>query len=192
MTPSTDEVSSPDSEVGVLLSGTGGVWRVRRADGSVVEASLRGRVKKSNAGRRADGSLRRDTVASAADTLKLAVGDRVLLDHDTNDARVGAYRYRLAVAADRTGDAQVAIDALRPLVDDADQSSKIAHGMAPELRGRGLGLRVGGRRSLATYSYVFPSRTAGWMKGTAFRRFPAPQPSFSGRLTPALSMRALL
>ena len=44
---------------GIVLSGTGGVWRVRREDGSVVEASLRGRVKKSSSGRRADGSLRR-------------------------------------------------------------------------------------------------------------------------------------
>ena len=52
----------------------------------VVEASLRGRVKKSNAGRRADGSLRRDTIASAAETLKLAVGDHVLLEHDASDA----------------------------------------------------------------------------------------------------------
>ena len=69
-------------EHGVVLSGTGGVWRVRRPDGSVVEASLRGRVKKSNAGRRADGSLRRDTVASAAETLKLAVGDHVRLEHE--------------------------------------------------------------------------------------------------------------
>src|SRR5699024_7758504 len=86
MTPSTDAASSLDSEVGLVLSGTGGVWRVRRADGSVVEASLRGRVKKSNAGRRADGSLRRDTIASAAETLKLAVGDRVVLDHDSTDA----------------------------------------------------------------------------------------------------------
>jgi ribosome biogenesis GTPase len=67
---------------GVVLSGTGGIWRVRRDDGDVVEASLRGRVKKSNAGRRADGSLRRDTISSAADTLKLAIGDRVLLDRD--------------------------------------------------------------------------------------------------------------
>ena len=70
-------------EQGIVLSGTGGVWRVRRADdGGIVEASLRGRVKKSNAGRRADGSLRRDTVASAAETLKLAVGDHVMLEHD--------------------------------------------------------------------------------------------------------------
>jgi ribosome biogenesis GTPase len=67
---------------GLVLSGTGGVWRVQRDDGSIVEASLRGRVKKSNAGRRADGSLRRDTIAAAADTLKLAIGDRVILERD--------------------------------------------------------------------------------------------------------------
>jgi ribosome biogenesis GTPase len=67
---------------GVVLSGTGGVWRVQRDDGDIVEASLRGRVKKSNAGRRADGSLRRDTIAAAADSLKLAIGDRVVLEQD--------------------------------------------------------------------------------------------------------------
>jgi ribosome biogenesis GTPase / thiamine phosphate phosphatase len=67
---------------GLVLSGTGGVWRVQRDDGVIVEASLRGRVKKSNAGRRADGSLRRDTIAAAADTLKLAIGDRVTLEQD--------------------------------------------------------------------------------------------------------------
>src|SRR6476620_139622 len=82
MTDSHDEPSSALDAEGIVLSGTGGVWRVRRADESVVEASLRGRVKKSNAGRRADGSLRRDTVASSAETLKLAVGDRVVLEHD--------------------------------------------------------------------------------------------------------------
>lgn len=72
---------------GVVLSGTGGVWRVQRDDdGVVVDASLRGRVKKSNAGRRADGSLRRDTVAAAADTLKLAIGDRVLLEQDDSSS----------------------------------------------------------------------------------------------------------
>ncbi|MEP6619513.1 MAG: ribosome small subunit-dependent GTPase A [bacterium] len=71
---------------GVVLSGTGGIWRVRRDDGLVVEASLRGRVKKANSGRRADGSLRRDTISSAANTLKLAVGDRVRLESEAPDA----------------------------------------------------------------------------------------------------------
>jgi hypothetical protein len=51
---------------GLVLSGTGGVWRVERADHSVVEATLRGRVKKSNSGKRADGSLRRGTITAAA------------------------------------------------------------------------------------------------------------------------------
>src|SRR6476659_7981141 len=83
---SVEEAPSATAEPGLVLSGTGGVWRVRRDDASVVEASLRGRVKKSNAGRRADGSLRRDTVASAAETLKLAVGDHVFLQHDASDA----------------------------------------------------------------------------------------------------------
>jgi ribosome biogenesis GTPase len=64
----------------VVLSGTGGVWRVQRDDGNVVEASLRGRVKKSNSGKRADGSLRRDTISAAAETLKLTIGDRVALE----------------------------------------------------------------------------------------------------------------
>ena len=31
---------------GTVLSGTGGVWRVQAADGQVVEAALRGRLKK--------------------------------------------------------------------------------------------------------------------------------------------------
>jgi ribosome biogenesis GTPase len=65
---------------GVVLSGTGGIWRVQRADGNVVEASLRGRVKKANSGKRADGSLRRDTISAAAETLKLTIGDRVSLE----------------------------------------------------------------------------------------------------------------
>lgn len=71
---------------GVVLSGTGGIWRVRRDDGVFLEASLRGRVKKANSGKRADGSLRRDTISSARDTLKLAVGDRVRLESDTPDS----------------------------------------------------------------------------------------------------------
>jgi ribosome biogenesis GTPase len=65
---------------GVVVSGTGGVWCVRLESGAMVEASLRGRLKKSNSGKRADGSLRRDTISAAATTLKLAVGDDVRLD----------------------------------------------------------------------------------------------------------------
>ena len=69
-----------DPTLGTCLSGTGGIWRVRRDTGDVVEASLRGRVKKSTSGRRADGSIRRDTISSAAETRKLAIGDRVALE----------------------------------------------------------------------------------------------------------------
>jgi ribosome biogenesis GTPase / thiamine phosphate phosphatase len=65
---------------GVVLSGTGGIWQVRTENGDTVEASMRGRLKKSNSGRRADGSLRRDTISSAAQTLKLAIGDDVHLE----------------------------------------------------------------------------------------------------------------
>src|SRR3954468_5150345 len=65
---------------GVVIGGTGGVWRVRTDQGETIEASLRGRLKKSNSGRRADGSLRRDTALAASKTPKLAVGDDVLLE----------------------------------------------------------------------------------------------------------------
>ncbi|MEO8620298.1 MAG: ribosome small subunit-dependent GTPase A [bacterium] len=71
---------------GVVLSGTGGIWRVQRDDGVTIDASLRGRVKKSNSGKRADGSLRRDTISAAADTLKLTIGDRVVLEQDGDEA----------------------------------------------------------------------------------------------------------
>lgn len=67
---------------GIVASGTGGVWRVIGTDGQEYEASMRGRLKKSDSGRRADGSMRRDTITAAADTLKLAVGDRVRLERD--------------------------------------------------------------------------------------------------------------
>lgn len=79
-------MTDASAEQGVVLSGTGGIWRVRRDDGVTVESSLRGRVKKSNSGKRADGSLRRDTISAAKDTLKLAVGDRVLLEQDDSGA----------------------------------------------------------------------------------------------------------
>jgi ribosome biogenesis GTPase len=65
---------------GVIVSGTGGVWQVRTDTGDTLDASMRGRLKKSNAGKRADGSLRRDTVLASASTLKLTVGDDVLVE----------------------------------------------------------------------------------------------------------------
>ena len=74
------------SHEGVVANGTGGVWRVLADDGTEHEAVMRGRLKKSDAGRRPDGSMRRDTVASAAGRLKLAVGDRVRLERDTDQS----------------------------------------------------------------------------------------------------------
>jgi len=71
--------------VGVVVGGTGGVWQVRTNEGKTVDAALRGRLKKSNSGKRADGSLRRDTVLAAAETLKLAVGDDVRLERGDRD-----------------------------------------------------------------------------------------------------------
>jgi ribosome biogenesis GTPase len=65
---------------GVVLSGTGGAWQVRTESGETLDASMRGRLKKSNSGKRPDGSLRRDTVSAASSTLKLAVGDDVMLE----------------------------------------------------------------------------------------------------------------
>jgi len=72
--------------IGVVLSGTGGVWRVRTESGETREVSLRGRLKKADYGRRAEGGRRRDTVQAAADTLKLAVGDEVVLERADGDA----------------------------------------------------------------------------------------------------------
>jgi ribosome biogenesis GTPase len=71
---------------GIVTSGMGGVWKVLAADGQEYEAVLRGRLKKADTGRRADGSIRRNTVAAAAETLKLAVGDRVRLESDARDS----------------------------------------------------------------------------------------------------------
>ena len=70
---------------GTVLTGTGGVWRVRMENGETVEASLRGRLKKGDTGRRADGSIRRDTIDTADRTVKLAVGDEVTLERDERD-----------------------------------------------------------------------------------------------------------
>lgn len=70
---------------GVVIGGTGGVWRVRMDGGETVDAALRGRLKKSNSGKRADGSLRRDTISAAAHVLKLAVGDDVHVERGDRD-----------------------------------------------------------------------------------------------------------
>lgn len=66
-------------------------------------------------------------------------------DSHTELERVGVYRYRLAVAADRSGDAGLALEALRPLVDglgpDASpQAADAARGTTPEVRGQALRL----------------------------------------------------
>ena len=71
---------------GTVIAGTGGVWRVRTERGEVVEAALRGRLKKADVGRRADGSIRRDTVDAAEHAVKLAVGDAVVLELDERGA----------------------------------------------------------------------------------------------------------
>ena len=67
---------------GIVTNGTGGIWHVLGDDGQEYEAALRGRLKKSDTGRRADGSIIRDTVYSAAHSVKLAVGDKVRLERD--------------------------------------------------------------------------------------------------------------
>lgn len=69
---------------GIVLSGTGGVWRVRAETGETRDASLRGRLKKADSGRRSDGSMRRDTVAASERSLKLAVGDDVLIEAEAD------------------------------------------------------------------------------------------------------------
>lgn len=75
----------PTSLVGTVAGGTGGVWHVLDDEGTDHEVSLRGRLKKTDAGRRAGGTLRRDTAAAARSRLKLAVGDRVRVERDVRD-----------------------------------------------------------------------------------------------------------
>ena len=82
-----DGSAEPPAERAIVLSGTGGVWQVRTEAGETREVSLRGRLKKSDTGRRADGSIIRDTVRAAADVMKLAVGDDVVLEPDERGER---------------------------------------------------------------------------------------------------------
>jgi ribosome biogenesis GTPase len=60
---------SDDTQRGVVLEGTGGVWQVRTADGATCEAAMRGRLKQDLG-------------------LKLAVGDDVTIERD---AAAGAW-----------------------------------------------------------------------------------------------------
>ncbi|HMG23076.1 MAG TPA: hypothetical protein VK607_17190, partial [Kofleriaceae bacterium] len=60
----------------------------------------------------------------------------LLADPGPEAHRQTTFRYRLAVAADRTGDAALALSALRPLIDDPDAT----RGASPELRSHALRL----------------------------------------------------
>ena len=100
----TEPITPAADSLGIVLSGTGGVWRVRRGDGVVVDAALRGRLKRFDdaKGKQAradrDGGRARASVKSRADkrddradtaeapTLKLAVGDDVHIEQDGDGA----------------------------------------------------------------------------------------------------------
>jgi len=60
----------------------------------------------------------------------------LLEDPGSETPRVPIFRYRLAVAADRSGDAALAVASLRPLVEDPDAT----RGSTPELRAQALRL----------------------------------------------------
>ena len=66
---------------GIVVEGTGGVWRVRDAVGETHEAALAGRLKQEERG-----------------TLKLAVGDHVTIDRDERESG-----WRITAIAPRTG-----------------------------------------------------------------------------------------
>jgi ribosome biogenesis GTPase len=67
---------------GVVLEGTGGVWRVRTDAGDVREVSLRGRLKKGADERKGTKRGAEHRIAAAEDFRKLAVGDIVRLEQD--------------------------------------------------------------------------------------------------------------
>ena len=60
----------------------------------------------------------------------------LLDDPQSEPAKRGVSRYRLAVAADRTGDATLALDTLRPFAGDVE----VSRATAPDLRGQALRL----------------------------------------------------
>jgi ribosome biogenesis GTPase / thiamine phosphate phosphatase len=71
---------------GIIIEGTGGVWRVRTADGTERDAALAGRLKQEDRG-----------------TLKLAVGDHVSMDEEAPGQgwRITAISPRTSVLARR-------------------------------------------------------------------------------------------
>ena len=94
----SDPVSPASGTLGIVLSGTGGVWRVRRADGEVVDARLRGRLKRFDDAKAKQARAERDggrartgakprTDDADTSTLKLAVGDDVQLEQDGDGAQ---------------------------------------------------------------------------------------------------------
>ncbi|HEX6573602.1 MAG TPA: ribosome small subunit-dependent GTPase A [Gemmatimonadaceae bacterium] len=56
-------MTSPTTRSAIVMSGTGGVWRVRTHDGETLEVPMRGRLKKAD-----------------DDAIKLTVGDEVILE----------------------------------------------------------------------------------------------------------------
>ena len=66
-------------------------------------------------------------------------------DQAAEPTKIGTYRYRLAVAADRSGDAQLAATMLKPLVDDAE--SDAARATPPEHPRPGAAALRGSRRA---------------------------------------------
>jgi ribosome biogenesis GTPase len=72
----TSESTSSELRRGIVLSGTGGTWQVRLDDTSLVDAKLRGRLKRESPG----SSSRRES--NDTERLKLAVGDVVLVEPD--------------------------------------------------------------------------------------------------------------
>ena len=83
-----ERAAEPDAVTGSVLSGTGGIWRVRLADGSTVDAVLRGRLKVGDQESGARTEATRPSPPVPRPSLKLAVGDEVRV---APDVRGGAW-----------------------------------------------------------------------------------------------------
>lgn len=79
------------SHEAVVLRGTGGVWTVQTDDGTTMDVSLKGRLKKDRDVRKDVRSASRESMKRAKGdegerTLKLVVGDRVTVERDNVDS----------------------------------------------------------------------------------------------------------